>query len=437
MSDNQELFNPFDTTPFLTQINEKTGKSVVIPNAENVIRALEILPETTNVFRLNKWTGRKETIFKSKEWRTVEDFDLLLVRKELVNSFPFMAIQMVKKGDIDDAITYLCNINVYDPVIEYLKKLKWDKVPRIENLTKVLGAEDTPVNKLFITSWILGMTRRLVEAGSKYDYVLVLEGEQGIGKSFFFHNLTDIFNKGDDNLNHLETTISPDSKDFYMQMMGKIVVEFTEGEIFSKASQEMIKGVITKRVDSFRPPFAKEVIDVPRRFVFAMTTNSDNYLKDDSGGRRWLPIACGKIDIDYVRENRDQIYAEAYHRLYILKEPLPNVETKEAKDAQKKRKINSVNEEYILNWYMGLSDEERFEGVSLKGAFDTCIAPNNSFEKFDRRLEMFMGNVFRNILKLEKKQIHNNGQRLTSYFPSKKTEDIIKKMRSEDEITIC
>lgn len=430
-----EEFNPYDPSPFITRKNEKTGEDIILPITENIIRAMEILPTTAGKFRMNMWTNRKETIFKSDKWRIVEDFDYLMVRKELVMSFPYMAIQGAKKADIEDGILYLCALNPYDPVLEYLKDLEWDGIPRIEEIYNALGAEKTPTTQLFLKSWILGMVKRLLEPGSKYDYVIVLEGEQGIGKSFFFHTLSDIFKLKDDNLNHLETMISPDNKDFYMQMMGKIIIEFTEGEIFSKASQEAIKGVVTKRFDTFRPPFGKEIVDVPRRFVFAMTTNSDEYLRDDSGGRRWLPIACGeKIDIKWVEENRDQIFAEAYHRLTVLKEKLPNVETEEARELQSSRKANYMQEESIINWYLGLKEMDRIEGVSTQDGFNLAVAPNNAYEKFDKRTEMIIGNIYKSMLKLERKSINRKGKRGYRYFPTKKTYEIIDKVVDEDII---
>lgn len=429
--EDQALFDPFDVSPFITKSNEG-GKITVVPITENIIRAMELLPTISKSFRLNNWTGRKETNFLSDKWRPLEDYDYILVKRELVNNYPFLAIQTASTAQIIEGIDYLTKLNQYDPVIDYLKSLEWDGVKRIDNLVNVLGAESNELNKLFINSWILGMVRRLIEPGSKYDYVLVLEGPQGIGKSTFLNFLTDIFKMGDDNLNHLETTISPDSKDFYMQMIGRIVVEFTEGEIFSKASQEAIKAVITKRVDTFRHPYGREVVDIPRRFVFAMTTNSDDYVRDDTGARRWLPIACGdKIDIFYVRENRDQIFAEAYHRITVLKEKRINVETKEAKEAQLKRKLNYAQEDWIVNWYIDLPAENIEDGISTKDVFDGPVSFNNPILKLDRRLEISIGLTLKNILKLEKRQVYVEGKRYTRYFPTEKTLRLLNDIRDE------
>lgn len=432
------LFDPFDTSPFITK-ETPNGDHLVVPINENIIRAMEILPSLKDSFRLNLWTGRKETCLNGDNWRPLVDYDYIVIKRELVNSFPFTAIRTVTSQAVIEGTDYLTKKNEYDPVLDYLKSLEWDGEERIKDLYKVFNAEENETNSLFVTSWILGLVRRLIEPGSKYDYVLVLEGAQGIGKSLFFNFLTDIFKKGDDNLNHLETTISPDNKDFYMQMVGRIVVEFTEGEIFSKASQEAIKAVITKRVDSFRMPFAKEVIDVPRRFVFAMTTNTDDYLRDDSGARRWLPIACGdKIDVMYIKENRDQIFAEAYHRLTVLKEKPPYVETKEARLEQQKRKMRYAQEDWVVNWYLDLPEERRQAGVTTTEAFDEAVVINNSFIKLDRRMEISLGNDLKRVLKLEKKQVYIDKKRYYKYLPTEKSEQLLKEIRgkSKDNLEI-
>src|ERR1019366_5023328 len=118
--------------------------------------------------------------------------------------------------------------------------------------------------------------------------------------------------------------MSTDNKDFFMQFQGKLFVEFSEGETLNRTETKKMKAIITTQFDRYRPPFGRSSQDFPRRCVFAMTTNQEEYLKDETGNRRWLPVRLVKktADTEWLAENREQIFAEAYHRVITLKETI-------------------------------------------------------------------------------------------------------------------
>lgn len=236
--------------------------------------------------RHNVWTGRKE--FKEgTQWVPLTDYHHMLVRSEIQKEFSDDAIRKVSANAVQLAVDQCCYENAYDAVREYFASLKgtWDGTPRLNTwLANTYGTPDDVYHRAVGSNFLKGMVKRALQPGSKFDYVLVLEGPQGIGKSTSLSVLGGEW--------HTETTIAPDHKDFYMALQGHLIVEFSEGETLSRSEVKQLKAVISATKDTFRPPYGRETLDFPRRCVFAMTTNQSEYLKDETGNRRWLPVEC-------------------------------------------------------------------------------------------------------------------------------------------------
>jgi predicted P-loop ATPase len=101
-----------------------------------------------------------------------------------------------------------------------------------------------------------------------------------------------------------------------MQTRGVWGLEVSELDAMSRAEVSRIKSFISRTTDRFRPPYGSRVIESPRSCVFWGTTNADGYLKDETGGRRFLPIKIGKVLVEKLERDRDQLWAEAV-RLYL------------------------------------------------------------------------------------------------------------------------
>jgi hypothetical protein len=220
------------------------------------------------------------------------------------------AISKAMIGDVLDAAAY--GRAVVDPVKDYYETLVWDDTPRLDYwLHDYAGVEDSRYTQRVGATYLISAVARTYLPGCKVDHVLVFEGAQGFQKSTLLESLVP---------NHdwiSDSKIDLDSKDGKMMLTGRLFIELSELSSVKRASVELVKNFITGKVDDYRPPYERKVTRVPRRSVFAASTNEEHYLVDDTGDRRFWPIRCGATDLARVAElvdNRDQIWAEAVHR---------------------------------------------------------------------------------------------------------------------------
>lgn len=413
---------------FLTtqkEVKDKNGYKkiidVVIPCQENVLVALRITNGIKGKFRYNIWLERRETLLECNDWRAVRDNDYNLVKSILATTYQHMALITAAPTVVAAALVQYCEENSVDPAKEYLESLKWDNVPRLHVwLHKTYHTEGNEEEyDIFGTQWLKGLVKRVMVPGCKFDNVLVLEGEQGIKKS------TSLSILGGDW--HVELTTSPNDKDFFMLMKGHMIVEFSEGEIQERSSMKLLKSIITTQVDTYRAPYGREIEAHPRRCVFAMTTNDSKYLKDETGNRRWLPVACnGDADIEWLKENRDQLFAEAYHRVMVLKESVfEGLSTETIKDMQDSRRIERAEEEDIIEWYNELEYSKKMDGVTLKQVFEGAIKKDGVV--FNQLYNQIIPPILKNVLKLTYTRKMVDYERKYLFTPTEKTWKIVKK----------
>ena len=243
--------------------------------------------------------------------RSINDSDF----HELTSFLELLQIEVSKDTAGDCAIS-VARKNTVNPPRNYFDSLKWDGTHRLNNwLAYYLGAENQPEDYLAHvgSKWLIGAVKRVYEPGCKFETVLVLEGEQGIGKSMLLQNLA-TFN-GEKYF--LDSAGDLHNKDTIMAMQGKIIVELAELASFKKAENEEIKAFISRETDEYRPPYGRVVVQRGRYFVLAASTNEvkDGYLTDDTGGRRYWPVKCGKkVDNDSITADKEQLWAEAVYR---------------------------------------------------------------------------------------------------------------------------
>ena len=189
-----------------------------------------------------------------------------------------------------EAIRFVANQYEVSPPKQYLERLKWDgdegAIRKL--LPTYLGAEDIDLNAWIMEHMILGLIKRVMEPGSKFDEMMVLVGGQGIGKSTFARYLAieeDWFC----------TIENIQGKDVVMNLMGKTVVEIEEFVALRNAkSANEAKSFLSKLSDRIRIPYEKFSTDVPRTCILIGTLNERTFLNDHTGERRYLPIECFK-----------------------------------------------------------------------------------------------------------------------------------------------
>lgn len=228
------------------------------------------------------------------------DIDDIRVMKWLAQQYNLR----VKASSVIEAVSVVAHDNSFHPVRNYLNKLEWDRVPRLDTwLNTVMGVTQSGYSAKVGKRWMISAVARVMRPGCKADSVMILEGGQGEGKSTAMSIL------GGDWF--MDTPFALGDKDGFQAIRGKWIIELGELDSFNKAESTKAKQFFSASTDTYRESYGRRTNDVPRQCVFVGTTNQDEYLKDATGNRRYWPVACTKVDLEQLREIRDQLWAEA------------------------------------------------------------------------------------------------------------------------------
>lgn len=249
--------------------------------------------------------GPKNSIYP----RGITDADETAARLWLVRERSLGWRKAPSLSDVGEALSAAAQRSRFDAVASYLKSVEWDGVERVRRVaTEYLGAEDTLYHREVVARWLLSAVARARTPGCKVDNVLVLEGAQGIGKSTAFEVLA-----GDGHYSGSLPAIG--TKEAMEHCVGPWIIELQELAATSKSDVEHVKAFLSERAPRFRHSYGRRTSDHPRRCVFGATTNDSGYLRDSTGNRRFWPVRCGVIDLEALRRDRDQIWAEALVRV--------------------------------------------------------------------------------------------------------------------------
>ena len=216
---------------------------------------------------------------------------------------------------IERYLNVIVGENVKNPLLDSIKAVKWDGVKRLQQVFDILHIEDK-LSKIFLYKWFLQAIAMLHNGdnGKKFapEFVLVLQGRQGTGKTRFFQHLCpqNYWGEGE--------TVDPRDKDTLIRITSKWIVEIGEIGSTMKKDVDILKAFLTRGTDDCRPPYGKKSMEYPRKTVFVATVNETEFLLDTTGNRRWAVIPLDPaLRIDYASQIKPfdtmQFWAEIYH----------------------------------------------------------------------------------------------------------------------------
>lgn len=249
-----------------------------------------------------------------------------------------------EKARLETVGAAICNAalrHTFHPILEYFNGLTWDGVERLERIfIEFLGSENNEYNRQTSKMMFMQIASRALEPGCQMDYIVILEGGQGLRKSSLVAALAPV---RDWAVANPPPPSRFDTKETSLAVAGKLIVEIADLAGIHAGNVDDWKSFLTRRFDQVRRPYAKQSVIIPRTAVFIGTFNPDasgEYLKDLTGNRRYWPIEVRKtIDVDRFARSRDQIFAEAVHRLRAGEScwPTPEFERKYIVPEQDKR----------------------------------------------------------------------------------------------------
>lgn len=319
---------PAITSPILPLVLGSSNNTKVIINgvshsgiAQKSIQNIMVLTETDNAIKnclIYNIFADDVFFVKCPPWENERTFLPHPLRDdEILNYRAWVDTRglIVGKNDAADILISIARRNTINPPREYFETLKWDGKPRLDTwLTYYLGATEQDHRYLALvgSKWLIGAVKRVYEPGCKFDSVLILEGEQYIGKSGALERLATINGQR----YFTDESIEMRNKDSLLKLQGKLIFEMAELASFRKAETDEIKGFVRRSVDEYRPLYARKPAPRPRMFVIAGTVNpTAGYLTDPTGNTRYWPVRCGKkIDLESLEVDRSQIWAEGVYR---------------------------------------------------------------------------------------------------------------------------
>ncbi|EGQ3947556.1 hypothetical protein I0631_002021 [Staphylococcus pseudintermedius] len=255
-----------------------------------------------------------------------------------------------------------------------MNTLVWDGVSRLERLfIKYLGVDDTEVNRVVTRKTLIAAVARVMNPGCKFDYMLTLYGPQGVGKSAILKKLGGAW--------FSDSLVSVTGKEAYEALQGVWIMEMAELAATRKAEVEAIKHFISKQIDRFRVAYGHYIEDFPRQCIFIGTTNKIDFLKDETGGRRFWPLT---VNPDKVEENWSQLTKDDINQIWAEAQYFYEQGEDLYLSSELEKEMRAIQSKH--------TEESPYVGI-VEGFLNTPIPSNwNELSIFDRR-RFYQGDV--------------------------------------------
>lgn len=340
------------------------------PKIQRTIRnAVTILQQDT------RWAGRitrndlKGTVELDDDLYTDGDTGRIRIWLEEVYGL------VLNKAIVDDAVTVVAEAAAYHPIREYLDGIEWDGTPRVRGMLRqhfgVIEEYNAELIDRLSECFLVSCVARIMQPGCKVDTSLILTGRQGRGKSSALEALAirpEWFS---------DSAIAIGTKDAYQSLRGVWIYELAELDSINRRDAGTIKAFITSKRDKYRPSYGRYDVEVPRQVVFTGTTNKDQFLRDETGSRRFWPVRVTTIDLPGLRRDAPQLWAEAV-ALYNQGTTwhLSPEQADELAEYSEQYRESDIWEHPIAEWAEGRAG--RFTGAEiLKAALDIEVAHAN------------------------------------------------------------
>jgi putative DNA primase/helicase len=257
--------------------------------------------------RYNRMTRKREIIIPN-HYVFADDVD----NDSLARIEYLATVNMMPYKQIDRHLDVIAGENVYHPIVECSTTHVWDGISRLEDFIRTLETTNPEIDSILIRTW---MRAALAAAFSEYGFtnhgVLVLQGDQGIGKTEWVKKLDPI------GCGAVKTgaLLDPKSKDSVIGLSRFWIVELGELDgTFNKTDIAHLKSYLTSDSDDIRVPWGRKETHIVRRTAYIATVNNTNFLVDDTGNRRWWTVEVKKINYQHDFDMK-QVWAEVKSEL--------------------------------------------------------------------------------------------------------------------------